>query len=294
MNNLVTVTCNLERNMMLLQAESIQKFLAPCTHYVVINEKNVNIEAWRDYLSPYYDKHKLIFLTQGDLFTDNDNLNGQLSQQVCKLEISKIIKDDYLIIDTKNFFIKPTSINEWDRYMGSAGLTHINDRILSSDVEKLRQDHVFVDCLKIYAQKLGYTTLPAFYFGPMTPFKIDYKALSVRKIDEYKDLILNDLDGNLLSAPSEFILYSFLVQPYIKPEVHAIQDPDLIKVQCAFYHNSEMFKTELMNDVVFNNIEYSNIKVWGIHRKLLETLDPSHIKKINEYLRHKGFKFQFQ
>jgi hypothetical protein len=38
MKNLVTVTCNRDFQFMLLQAESIQKFLEPCHHWIVINE----------------------------------------------------------------------------------------------------------------------------------------------------------------------------------------------------------------------------------------------------------------
>lgn len=294
MNNLVTVTCNLERHMMLLQAESIQKFLAPCKHYVVINEEKVNLEAWRNYLSPYYDRHELILLSQRDLFINDDpKLGGTHTQQVCKLEISKLIRDDYLILDTKNFFIKPTSIKEWKRYMGSTGIRYLDESMFTTDIQKLKQDKVFIDAIKAYAQRLGFVKLPPYYLTPMTPFKVDYDYLSKCKVDSFKNYILKDINGNSLSAPSEFILYSFLVHYYISPEHHTIKDHDLQKTSCAFYQNFELFIEELMNGTIYNHLEYSNIKVWGIHRLLLEKLDPSHIKKINEYLKQKGFNYQF-
>lgn len=280
--------------MMLLQAESIQKFLAPCKHYVVINEEKVNIEAWRNYLSPYYDRHELILLSQRDLFINDDpKLGGTHTQQVCKLEISKLIRDDYLILDTKNFFIKPTSIKEWKRYMGSTGIRYLDESMFTTDIQKLQQDKVFIDAIKAYAQRLGFVKLPPYYLTPMTPFKVDYDYLSKCKVDSFKNYILKDINGNSLSAPSEFILYSFLVHYYISPEHHTIKDHDLQKTSCAFYQNFELFIEELMNGTIYNHLEYSNIKVWGIHRLLLEKLDPSHIKKINEYLKQKGFNYQF-
>ena len=68
MKHLVTVTCNKERHMMVLQAESIQKFLAPCKHWVIVNEFNVNVDAWKELLTPYYTNHELEIEVLNQLF----------------------------------------------------------------------------------------------------------------------------------------------------------------------------------------------------------------------------------
>jgi hypothetical protein len=295
MKNLVTVTCNKERHMMLLQAESIKKFLKPCNHYIVINEKQVNVDAWREYLAPYYTKHNLHILTQEQVCNDSRlPKNGQLSQQILKIEVSKIIQDDYLIIDTKNFFIKPASLQEWDHYMGSSELNRVTTIDGAIDTISSKYDEVFIESCKMYAKRLGFEQFPPYYFKPMTPFKIDYKLLSKAKLPtDIIDCILYDFDGNLLPAPSEFIFYSLLLTPYIKPGENTLVTPECRKVHISFYHNSQYFIEQLMNGSLEDLIDYSNFKLWGIHRRLLELLSPEHIKKINEYLENKGFDFRY-
>ena len=103
--DLVTVTCDLDFNQMLLQAESISKFLKPCTHWVVINDQHIDKEKWESALTPYYHNHTL------KLFTPNWNSIpsdfGWAKQQAYKFVVSKYVNDDYLLLDSKNFFIKP-------------------------------------------------------------------------------------------------------------------------------------------------------------------------------------------
>ena len=107
--DLVTVTCNRDFQHMLLQAESIQKFLEPCTHWIVINEyEDLDVDRWHNALSKFYTNHKYNILTPTDFGISMPPFNGWLTQQYFKLAISTFTNQDYIIMDTKVFFIKPT------------------------------------------------------------------------------------------------------------------------------------------------------------------------------------------
>ena len=49
---LATVTCNRDFQQMLLQAESIQKFVEPCKHVIIINEDKFDYNFWYRWLKP--------------------------------------------------------------------------------------------------------------------------------------------------------------------------------------------------------------------------------------------------
>ena len=59
---LATVTCNRDFQQMLLQAESIQRFLNPCKHVIIINESYPDLDFWNRWLKPYYTNHELVIM----------------------------------------------------------------------------------------------------------------------------------------------------------------------------------------------------------------------------------------
>ena len=71
--DLVTVVCNRDYQQMLLQAESIQKFLAPCKHWVIVNDEEPDVLFWQENLSKYYTNHELIVIPYTDLFENTNN-----------------------------------------------------------------------------------------------------------------------------------------------------------------------------------------------------------------------------
>jgi len=119
--HLVTVTCNKDLNDMLLQAESIRKFLEPCTHWVIVNDYSIDKKQWIESLQPYYTKHKLKILFPNYWAT---TLDGYAKQNLYKLLISNLLDDDYIILDSKNFFIKKcnTELDEINHFISSIGL----------------------------------------------------------------------------------------------------------------------------------------------------------------------------
>ena len=98
----------------------------------------------------------------------------------------------------------------------------------------------------------------------------------------------------MINGPSEFIFYSYLIDKFIIPGKHTITNPELSKVQITSYLHFDECSPTLLNGELFDGVEYSNTKVFGFHRKFLAMCGPEHIAKINEYLRKKGFEFQFK
>ena len=99
MKNLVTVACNRDFRHLLLQAESIQKFVEPCTHWIVINEfENLDIGYWENSLRPFYTNHQFNILIPNDFDIKSLTHGEWHSQQFFKIAIANIINEDYLLL----------------------------------------------------------------------------------------------------------------------------------------------------------------------------------------------------
>ena len=129
---LLTVTCERDLPDMLLQADSINKFVqSPCRHQVIIEDESKSYDEWYNILSPYYKKHELILhwnkrpdMDFSHEFTpykhrpDARNGIGGLGwrhQQILKMKYTaEFAKDSsVLVLDSKNFFVRPTDLENW-------------------------------------------------------------------------------------------------------------------------------------------------------------------------------------
>ena len=110
--DLLTIACDRDFYLMDTQAKSIQKFVSPCTHWIFVNQSKKDRQEWVDLLTPYYTKHKLelVFTDDIDPF---DNVDGYNVQQYWKLTAVDIIKNDHVIIDSKNIFVRDTDLSKW-------------------------------------------------------------------------------------------------------------------------------------------------------------------------------------
>lgn len=119
---IVTVTYQLDKWTMLLQAHSIEKFVTnPTTHYVVLSDRDLtpaSILEWHCILQPIYKKHRLVLLHKYnavDMFPEirvhGQYMQGWDLQQFIKLKIHQLITDEYyLTLDSKNIFVLPTNL----------------------------------------------------------------------------------------------------------------------------------------------------------------------------------------
>ena len=253
--DLVTVTCLRDYKDMIRQAQSIDLFLEPCTHWIIVNDEFIDKEFWINSITPYYQKHnlKLLFPKWSKInFIDKwrykpQHPTGYKNQQVHKLLISQQIKNDYLIIDSDTFFIRQTSVDEWKNILGS-GRT-----MLYSDVVPDMQRTI-----EIYASKLE-CEIPKYVFDCCVPFVINYDVLQ-----NVKDLNKIVHWFNKVREPqSEFYFYNLLAYKYGKFDGNTLLEND--KSRLFFNRKLSMFddhsdlKAILFKPQYFNNAEKQRI-----------------------------------
>jgi hypothetical protein len=289
--NLVTVTCNRDYQHMLLQAESIQKFVEPCTHWIVINEyDDIDIEYWHTSLSQYYTNHVYKILTPKDFATSPTHMSGWHTQQYYKLAISTLINDDYLILDTKTFFFKQVSLDYWKDTMGSGILHKFGESIDGPPWEDISHH---------YAKKFNTSPITHFLFN--TPFKVNIDIIKKYNIENLmydlyptkeEEQIYFELTNKQL-YPSEFILYSYIARDYITQ--HISKERSFLYLIPAHVKNKT--KTEVFIEVI-RKLSVANtnknINSFMLHPLIFDYLENNHIDYINKWLNKLGFIFQFE
>jgi hypothetical protein len=273
---LATVTCNRDFQQMLLQAESIQRFLNPCKHVIIINESVPDIDFWYRWLQPYYTNHELIIrpridypypsssIGKRDLYGEIDAVsNGWRSQQLQKMLLAYEYEDDYLLLDSKNFFIKPTELSEWDNSIGSG--TYMGFGAI----------HHFVGTYTKYSELFEKNI--EYYTRPSTPFKVKREPIvSQCKISElgYKLFYPEHY-----SVPaSEGIFYSFLVED----EINQLVDIPFVKSLTVWGSDYSD-----LNKKLFQMSMDSEYKVAAIHREVLSKMTASESEIIDFWLNSK-------
>jgi hypothetical protein len=254
---LVTVTCKRDLPQMLLQAESIQKFLKPCVHWVIVNDRHIDQDSWRNLLSPYYQNHqlKLLFTNWKDYKYD-----GWFKQQLYKLSISNYINDDYVVLDSKNFFIKSCDIDAWKNTIGPGCLDYNIQKAEYISASNYIANYFNIEPLK--------TVLSS-----ETPFVFNH--------DIVKKAISSDNFFRWFNNKncSEFIFYSYLIKDKL---TGPLGNPP--KHRTLWHYENQL------TDLFFNNIHCSDITVFGLHRYLLNNIDKSSLNELNNFLDKLGFK----
>lgn len=278
---LVTVTCNRDFNQMLLQAESINKFVkTPCHHYVIINEPEVDLKFWNRWLSKYYTTHTLHLIPRivydyekyGLASFDNNAHVGWKTQQLQKLLIAYLINDDYVILDSKDFFINDTNINEWDTSIGST---------VSDESEVTIYDSSSI----AYARYFN-VGKRAKLFHQYTPYVIRKKYITENKNFDF--FTLGDalyFANTTTKGISEFVFYSYLV-----PEDH-----DVWKINLG--PNPKAIKFFSISDYNWSSSEFfvdfiktcnnAKVNIVGIHPRILSEIDEKTLDLMNKLLYNK-------
>jgi len=270
---LATVTCNRDFQQMLLQAESIQRFLNPCKHIIIVNESHPDLDFWNRWLQPYYTNHELVIMPRIDYAYPSGSIgrrtnygeidavsNGWRSQQLQKMLLAYKFEDDYLLLDSKNFFIKPTDINEWDNSIGSGNYMGFGAL------------HHFVGTYAKYSELFEKDI--DYYTAPSTPFKIKRESLvSKCKVGElgYKLFYPEHWDV----PASEGIFYSF----FIEDEINQLVDIPFVKSSTIWGNNKSNIAKKL-----FEMLAEPDIKVAGLHREILSTMTKQDVKIIDFWL----------
>lgn len=249
---LLIVTCEQHAWQFLIQCKSIYTYLAPCCINIVINEKAP--EKWISWFdavcSRYFVNHKLSLYTLKDFDYRYIGNIGYITQQSIKLMFSYKTDNEYVILDTKNWFIKFTNINEIPRQGYSSNL--INKEYFNT---------FYLKCIDQFGDQdmIRHIETP-YIFNPSI-----VKQLVNKFGDE--EQFLKWFTDTSATPPSEFICYNMFAQS-VNLEQDKVRPIQISKTVWTLTH------LEKWQDYLD-----SNLKITGIHKSLLDKIDKENIEK---------------
>jgi hypothetical protein len=260
--DVVTVTCLRDQQQMMLQAQSIEKFLEPCRHWVIVNDKTIDKDSWVNSLSQFYKNHELkLLFPNWNMFQGS----GYQKQQCYKLWISQLINDDYLILDSKNFFVKTASVNDWAGILGSGILIDFSNT-----------DDIWHPTFLRYKQHINFHSNSKYQLGIETPFVVKKEILNyIENLDDF----LNWFNRQEV-LHSEFLYYSMIAEKY-----GFLNQKTFIskKLHRAFFPNK--------NPNIKPQLEHidtlSEVKIISFHRDYILKLNNNDLNFINQWLSSK-------
>lgn len=264
--HVLTVTCWKDRFQFLLQIYSIKKYLrGNFKHFIVINDDIIdrtekNIKIWHSLINETYQDridYEIIFPEWDKDWGDCHY--GWRSQQVYKFFFYDRILNDYVILDSKNFFIRPVNIENFIGMIGS-GMTGIPSGNFSN-INRVYANHFSCEILEDP-------------LTPWTPFVVDYNVLCEYASPYILAKQLFSLSTEDPLWPSEFIFYSYLVKEKlsnVKPLVIS-SIPIFFAVGC-----SRKFT---------NIIDNPDIKIVSIHRRALSSMNKKHKIDFDSFLKY--------
>lgn len=129
---LVVVTCYRDLKPLHVMFRSIKKYLEPSNIVIVVNEHHdMKWLTWYDRTSVLLSKHNVKVVYREDFIDSSLNklnlkLDGWWLQAILKLTASSVVDtDEYVLLDSKNFFIRPTSLEKIKRRFGTDVFTDI-------------------------------------------------------------------------------------------------------------------------------------------------------------------------
>jgi hypothetical protein len=272
---LVTVTCDRDFNQMVLQSHSIDRFVIsgmPITHWVIIESSNKSMQEWEDALSPFYQRHNLKLILGSSLIKVDEEIYGYFRQQMLKFLIVNLVNDDtYLVLDSKNFFVRHCNLDKWPVEEGNNYLGFRGQIIIYED---------YID----YLENL-FGWCPNYFWHPITPFlmKKEIVKLILDTINVYE--ILN---GNKIKYDvSEFLLYKFFIRDRWLTQVTQF-DHCLWGAMSRVPNPAEWIDYIVSDRALTSNLE--NVVMLSFHRKYI-IKEPDVFLKIAKSLSQNGLDF---
>jgi hypothetical protein len=247
--DLVTITCARDCGIQLLQSYSLDLMVTDfCNHYVVIEDNKLSMEEWYALLTPYYTRHRLHLISGSSLLSseyyanDSQIKNGWHRSAVLKLLIAdKIQSKKYLILDSKNFFVRQQSLNEWPLEDGNGIIEKYNS-----------YGWIEVDefCLK------NNIAITENVYNSSTPFMVNTDI--VKKIIEFDFLCLFFNKKRWWS--SELFLYSIFTQHV----GNKLKSKPVTNV--TFWNTERRLNKKTLDDIY----SWKNMRTFGLHRNILK------------------------
>jgi len=277
MNSLLIVTCSRDAWGFEMLCRSIQKFLKPANIYIVINEQPEHVELWKFFYKHAIQKllaeHTVKLFTREELYgfkTGWGHTDGWVHQQILKIFVSEHINDnEYLIVDSKNFFLEPTTVENIKQTKPTTGW-------MLPDVEEFAKDV----CNAFHYKYPGHKHLPV--TQNITPFVVNTESCKQftntfgSKQEFYNWFMsLSYADKN---NPAEFVAYEIFCYSYNLETCNRLTDQNSATI---WRHIVEELKTpnRIAHFIKQQQKDY-NIKVSGFHGGLQGYLKHEHLKQI--------------
>lgn len=254
--NILTITCEMDINDIIRQARSLNMYNKGITHYIAPNDKENNIQLWENLLKPHYKNNKLVILDidishYTPLFY---KFNGYDTQQLLKLLASEYIKDDYLVLDSKDIIIKELDKSFWMSL-------ECNGKIIKLDSIT---DKMKVKCIENYCKYFG-CIVPEFLYDNLVPFYINYNIIKERR--NFK----KDLKWFFRQKSKyEFLFYSMLILS--KKEIKYNKN----QLKSVYYYSSKKDET-FTHDNDF-------VEILSVHRNFIRNMTENTRKNLNNFL----------
>lgn len=274
LEHLLTVTAELDRAALVRQRQSLALYCPePLTHWIAINEPDPDLESWERDLEPFKGTHSLRIIaanTEKYQFTvqalAKQNNWGWQRQQIVKLAMHELIAADYLVLDSKNFCIRQTSLDQWSGQTASGFRENLEAK-----------GGGWLKTLKAYTEFFGVeqNTRP---WSMQTPYKFEYRIL--QDLHQQYPKIYREI-WDLPVWPSEFLLYSV----YLEKRQHKgnTQKPSHWTVWSKNSHSDFLE----IRDKIYRKPE---ITLAALHRDFIKKLSTEQRARVNQWLTSLGLR----
>ena len=283
---LVIVTCHKDKWKFEMLCRSMKLFLEPCNIIIVYNEIKSKYEEWLEWFAPINSKnlkkfgivmHNAEDLYPDELYGSNDPVyrsGGWVKQQVLKLLVAQKIKTPkYIIIDSKNFFIKKCNINNIDNtyphgYWTLPGVTQWT-KACCKKLDLIYPGHQ----LKLRANTTPYI------------FKTNVARRLVKRFGSNLDFVMwfNDTSRRPDVSPAEFILYELFELKTNNRDWDGTRNNNNTTLWMHYIHREKMDIEQLAEHIKTRSDEL-DICVSGFHSGMHDLLTYEDVKYILTYL----------
>lgn len=251
-----------------IQCLTLEKYMEPCELHVVVNEAYPR--SWLNWFDVNLKRHirkHVVHVYIGEHFFDDrtfirleDAFTGWVTQQVFKLAFSLVTDRPYLVLDSKNWLIKPTIYDDISGKRKRSNASAIYTEMIESAIE------IF---------KLG-TDIT--YCHEITPFEMN-PEITLQMFDTFGGLAGFVEWFTSFPYQSEFVVYNLFAQSIGRREaIDGYRATPCLNYWLRGKNEEKM--TEIDNmflsedaidlDKVREVLKHPHIKMLSIHRRLLD------------------------
>lgn len=283
---LVIVTCYRDLDQLSILIKSINLYLEPSKILIILNEED-NFFIWKNWylLNTISDNHDVKIVLRRDLLPSSIHKgietykNNWIIQQILKILAAELVTtEQYILLDSKNFFIKQISLNKIKQSEPAKLPDPFYQNLLwiSAVVSKLSRP---LNELIHYrgALMLSQAATPYVLETEHVKELLKYFGGSVQFVNWYIRIADNVLELNNDILPNVLISEFYLYELFSLLELTSEWDTTVPTNNMTFWDTDNLSKAEIDN--CFDNIpEYMYVS--GIHRFCLQKASPDLIDHI--------------